>query len=439
MNKDGNSPRLRGDNPISAEDEDVFKRAPVADAFAQEVLALDASEGATVGVFGPWGSGKTSLVNLARRTFEGARVPVLDFNPWMFSRAEQLVERFFAELSAELKLRDLGAVGEALEDYGGALSGNVGAIAKIAGVLLQRREGGTSGRRKKVTSTLRKRDRPIVVVLDDIDRLSPSEIREIFKLVRLTASFPNIVYIVLCDRQRVEGALSEQGLPGRDYLEKIIQWSFNLPEVPTHLLAYQLYEAIVIALADIESPGPLDKVVWDGIRDDIVRPLIRNMRDVRRYAIAIRATVGGLDGQVARGDVLALEAIRLFLPDVFRLLPGAIDGLTGMTQAVERSLDGMMLQDPHDPLSGLNKALKAQVDGLIATAERDRDIEAARTANAVVGAMLEHLFPVGAQLQQVSDGDSAPYVNEDAAEHLAERRMAHEAVLRLYLERVIRS
>ena len=63
MNKDGNSSRLRGDNPISAEDEDVFKRAPVADAFAQEVLALDASEGATVGVFGPWGSGKTSLVS----------------------------------------------------------------------------------------------------------------------------------------------------------------------------------------------------------------------------------------------------------------------------------------------------------------------------------------------------------------------------------------
>ena len=263
MNKDWNSTPLQGDNPISDDGDDVFKRVSVADAFAKQVLALDASEGTTVGVFGPWGSGKTSLVNLARQRFERARVPVLDFNPWLFSGAEQLVERFFAELSAELNLRDLRAVGKALEDYGGALSGKVGATVKVAGVRLRRREGGTSGRRKTVASTLRKRDKPIVAVLDDIDRLSAPEVREVFKLLRLTASFPNIIYIVLCDRQRAEEALSEQGLPGRDYLEKIIQWSFDLPEVPRHLLAGQLTEAIENALVGIESPGPFDKDAWE--------------------------------------------------------------------------------------------------------------------------------------------------------------------------------
>ena len=364
-------------------------------------------------------------------------MPVLDFNPWLFIGAEQLVERFFAELSAELNLRDLRAVGKALEDYGGALSGKVGATVKVAGVRLRRREGGTSGRRKTVASTLRKRDKPIVAVLDDIDRLSAPEVREVFKLVRLTASFPNIIYIVLCDRQRAEEALSEQGLPGRDYLEKIIQWSFDLPEVPRHLLAGQLTEAIENALVGIESPGPFDKDAWEDIREDIVRPLIRNMRDVRRYAIAIRATVGGLEGQVARADVLALEAIRLFLPDVFRLLPAATDGLTGMTQAVDRRLDEMTLQSPDDPLSGLNKGLKDQVDGLITAAGKDRNPDAARTVGEVVEAMVSQLFPVGARLRMLSNGDSAPYVNDDAVKHLSERRVAHEHVLRLYLERVI--
>ena len=148
--------------------------------------------------------------------------------------------------------------------------------------------------------------------------------------------------MVSCDRLRVEQALGErgQGLSGRDYLEKIIQWCYDLPEVPSHLLAQQLYEAIEHSLADIENPGPFDGEVWADIRADIVQPLIRNMRDVRRYAIAIRETVGGLDGQVALADTLALEAIRLFLPDVFRLLPGAIDGLTGMTRASIDALTG---------------------------------------------------------------------------------------------------
>lgn len=61
---------------------------------------------------------------------------------------------------------------------------------------------------------------------------------------------------------------------------------------------------------------------------EVIRPLLRNMRDVRRYAAAIHGTVRDLDGQVALADVLALEAVRIFLPDVFRQMHGAVDGLT---------------------------------------------------------------------------------------------------------------
>ena len=233
------------------------------------------------------------------------------------------------------------------------------------------------------------------------------------------------------------GVFGEQapGLSGRDYLEKIIQWSFNLPEVPSHLLARQLEQAIKRALAAIENPGWLDEEVWSKARVEIVRPLIRNMRDVRRYAIAVRSTVGGLEGQVALADVLALEAVRVFLPDVFGLLSGAIDGLTGMTQAVERRVDRMRLQVLEDPFPGLNKWLKKQVDGLSTAAGKDRAAEAARTAREVVEATVDNLFPVGAGLRSLSDGNSDPCVNHDAAKHLRARRVAHEHIFRRYLER----
>jgi len=61
---------------------------------------------------------------------------------------------------------------------------------------------------------------------------------------------------------------------------------------------------------------------------EIIRPLLRNMRDVRRYTASVAGTVRDLDGQVALTDVLALEVVRIFLPDVFRLLSGSVDGLT---------------------------------------------------------------------------------------------------------------
>ena len=105
MNENGNSTSLPGDNPIQDHGDDVLERTVVDDTFARQVLDLGASEGAAVGVIGPWGSGKTSFVNLVRQTFESEDVPVLDFNPWLFNGTEQLVKRFIAELSMELKLR----------------------------------------------------------------------------------------------------------------------------------------------------------------------------------------------------------------------------------------------------------------------------------------------------------------------------------------------
>ena len=111
------------DHPIEGTKQDSLQRSELAKSFARRVLSLPASKGLVVGVFGPWGSGKTSFINLARSTFEESSVPVLDFNPWMFSGAEQLVERFFAELSAELNLRKLNELGEALDEYGTALTG----------------------------------------------------------------------------------------------------------------------------------------------------------------------------------------------------------------------------------------------------------------------------------------------------------------------------
>ena len=79
---------IPGDNPILHVRDDVLGRGPIAESFARQVLALDVSLGAVVGVLGKWGSGKTSFVNMARDDFRSAGSPVLDFNPWMFSGAE---------------------------------------------------------------------------------------------------------------------------------------------------------------------------------------------------------------------------------------------------------------------------------------------------------------------------------------------------------------
>ena len=407
-----------GDNPIRAQEEDALGRFDLARSFAQQVLALDTANGAVVGVLGPWGSGKTSFVNLARDEFTSVGVPILDFNPWMFSGAEQLVESFFVELAAQLKLLpELAEVGKGLEDYGEAFSGmgwlplvgpwmeRASGAAKILGKVLQNRKQGIGGRRGTVDKALAEIEMPIVVILDDIDRLSTSEIRDVFKLVRLTASFPNIVYIVAFDRERVEEALSEQGVPGRAYLEKILQVAVDLPVVPFLVLNQQIFSAIDGALADIENPGRFDEQIWPDAFMEIIRPLIRNMRDVRRYAASIHGTAKSLDGQIALADVLSLEAIRVFLPDVFKLLHGTLSALT--------NVGGNHRESPQ---------MKAQIEALFAAGGPHKE---------VVQAMIERLFP--AAQRHISN---THYGADWKGRWLRERRIAHEDILRLYLERV---
>ena len=203
---------------------------------------------------------------------------------------------------------------------------------KILSLIIERRKlasGGAVGElRSNIKKALEKIDEPIIVVLDDIDRLTTAEIKSVFKLVRLTANFPNIIYVMAFDREHVEKALDEQGLEGRNYPDKILQVAIDLPAIPDQTLSGQLLDALNDVIAGIESPLHLDNEAWDDIFFEIIRPLILNLRNVRRYAATVHGALIALNGQVALADVLALEAVRLFLPNVFAKLHGAVNSLT---------------------------------------------------------------------------------------------------------------
>ena len=100
------------DAPIKSSADDNLGRAPVAHDFAESIRELDASEGLVVGILGPWGHGKSSFINLMREQFEKEpKLTVVDFNPWMFSGSNQLVNFFFTEIGAELNVKNRNKFG----------------------------------------------------------------------------------------------------------------------------------------------------------------------------------------------------------------------------------------------------------------------------------------------------------------------------------------
>ncbi|ADV28442.1 KAP P-loop domain protein [Pseudoxanthomonas suwonensis 11-1] len=409
--------KLPVDNPITSARADALGRASQAQLFAENILGLDSDNGVVAAVLGPWGSGKTSFINLAKECIRERGVPVLEFNPWMFSGADQLVQAFFSELSAQLKQKDFGEISELIDDYGELISGlawvplvgpwlaRLKAAFEIISRILRGRAGSADERRRRIQEALKGLDEPIVVILDDIDRLTHTEVRDIFKLVRLTARFPRIIYLLAFDRLMVECALGEGGLPGREYLEKIVNLGFDLPRIPEQVMDTQIIGVLGDSLGDAPGVESIDRDAWLDIYAEIVRPLIKNMRDVRRYSLAAYSSAHGLEGRVAIADVLGLEAVRIFIPDVFDRLHAYAPVLTG---ADLPSSDSQYAAD--------------QIRELLDSSGNNRD---------VVLSMIKRLFPAA----QKYVGGSA-YGVDFKNGWLARRRVAHEDVLRFYLERL---
>jgi len=120
---------FKPDQPIESEKDDVLGRASFAQSLAEAILSYGHSDSIVTALYGTWGSGKSSVVNIVLEHIKSnaANLPaankpiVVRFNPWNYSDQNQLVAQFFRELSIILKRRDYGEdarkVGEQLEVY----------------------------------------------------------------------------------------------------------------------------------------------------------------------------------------------------------------------------------------------------------------------------------------------------------------------------------
>lgn len=329
-----NSETARGaDEPISRPDQDELHRSTFARALARQVDAAPKASGFVIGVTGPWGDGKTSVLNMASAYVTELAPGAIQFkfNPWLFESSGDLVNRFLLELGERLQHeQSLGGqvrsrLKRLMRDYGGVL----GQLGEAVAQQLQRASAHDT--RDELREELAVLGRPIVVFIDDIDRLTAAEIRDVMRLVKLVADFPWTVFVLAFDRERVERALAE-GVGGREddgraYLEKIVQVSAELPRVmPTEL--EQLFERSLEDLSRrLDKPLPTSRR-WRAIIHRVIGPQLRTLRDVRRYLAAAAMTIELANDEIDLADLLALEAIRLYVPEAHAFVLDHVDLLT---------------------------------------------------------------------------------------------------------------
>ena len=414
-----------GDQPIDDLSQDELGRDRFVEALRDEVRDAPV-DGFVIGVTGDWGSGKTSVINMALNPLarEGG-FRIVRFNPWLFSGTPQLVEHFFSELSGQLRDAGRRIKGDRLVRLSEAISGYADILDPLrfapgvdAAVRAGRASAGLLGRfGRKPTSAeetkaaldtlLAEHYERLVIVVDDIDRLTDPEIRDVMRLVRLVGDFPNTTYVLAYASDAVAQALAGDKGPraGQAYLEKIVQVTHAVPAIDPEQLSTLLLGRIEGALAGLFYE--LDRAHWSSIYMGL-RSYFRTLRDVLRYANAVRSPAKGLVGELDVADILGLEALRIFEPGVW----GRIDELA---EPLTKPGDQYFVSTDRD-------AADEQIRRLPADAARPDQVRD----------LLRVLFPVA----QRAPGQSS-YGSDFTGSWRRRGRVAHIENLRVYLGRQV--
>ncbi len=310
-------------------------------------------------------------------SLEGPNAPyVVEFNPWQWTAQEKVAQAFFEQVGASLGQEQDGdkarqAAKEWLE-YGqylkigshvttgvrkavpvalailGALNLAGGVIPQLNGVLiavgiiamllagvlswssglLEKVGKAIEARastldvpiklqRKKLFDALTALDRPLLLVIDDIDRLTSGEIALLFQLVKANADFPNLIFLLLFDRDVVSKALDRVvDSKGSEFLSKIVQVGLHVPGIDPAQVHKLLFEGLDRLLTHPDAQRLFDPVRWGNVFHGGLKHYFTNIRDVNRFIGSLSFHIGIFSGQAAFEvnpvDLIAIEAIRVF-------------------------------------------------------------------------------------------------------------------------------
>ena len=355
------------DKPIEKADEDLLGRSDFAKQFGKSICEYDSKDGLVIGLYGKWGSGKTSIINMAiseipvdesekkkwysrvykriKKIFTSQKTEeedqchypiVIKFSPWNYSDKNNLISLFFHELKNKLGVakgeENKGKIGKAISQYsdiidvlsfipvaGPAIALILKTISKSKGAKLMQAPS-LYDAKEKLCEALEDFNHKIIVFIDDIDRLTTPQIKDIFQLVKQVGDFPNIIYVLTMDREIVCNALSEyHNIDGDEYLKKIVQVSFEVPEIDkttVHEILRDRLNDIVHKNKDEEEFE--NNAYFEKVLENCVNPYIKNIRDTNRLLNSFQFKYTALWKETSFVDLLAITAIEIFEPKLYR-------------------------------------------------------------------------------------------------------------------------
>ncbi|GKS85488.1 hypothetical protein AVMA1855_15070 [Acidovorax sp. SUPP1855] len=397
---------------------DKLNRVGFAESAAAALRKVPSSTGLVVSVEGAWGSGKTSALAMIEAILSqpgAAHQPlIVHFNPWLVGEKDALLRHFLSRIAGAINLSDRSRDGKKVakeikayskafdlvklipgaEPWTSLIKSVFDAVGDTADSVSEYKTPDIEAYKQKVEQALLDFKRPIIVFIDDIDRLFPSEVFEMVRIIKAVGALPNVGYVLAWDSAYVSSALDKLGVPyAGSYLDKVVQIRMPLPSLSLSARRKLINDALDELPPEALAPRFRDHdqriagLYYSGLRELLDQP-----RDMARVFNSVRMMEPPLRGEIVFSDILGLAALSVKAASVFELL-----------RSNPRLFVGRLVDD-HGLLEKSEDVIK---DGI---QHRRRAYDACSSPSGVQG-IVHYLFPSVAEAEESYALGRASYVD----------------------------
>jgi hypothetical protein len=307
------------DSPITDEKQDRLKRTCFIKNLYGQITSLPFDDSFCFGLYGNWGEGKTSAINLVKnRLHNDENNIIFEFDPWYLTSKEAILKYFIDEL--ERKLKPTSKEFKVLKKYFSRIN-TVGVTILGSGF----NTGWIAGQndiiklKKNINNLLIRFKKKIFIFIDDIDRLQCDEILLVFKIIKLIGNFKHTIFVLSMDVECVEKTLRNNQID-TDFIDKIVQKQIHLPKAEQNDIEQFFMSEIDNLFQNLNIGNDRKENELEQLFIVYKKHLIKQfstIRDVKRYLNSLSASLPPVVGEVHLLDFLILEIIKVFFPSLY--------------------------------------------------------------------------------------------------------------------------
>jgi hypothetical protein len=317
------------DDPIRTWGEDALGRASLVDSMC---IKLMISKSPVLALFGQFGSGQTSILNLLREHLADKAI-VVSFSTWLPGSQETLTAYLLSDIANEChKQYVVPGLRKSAQRLAKALGQNVPLLRDyLESLPVATQKDDIDG----VKTALARVPKRVIVLLDELDRMEKQELVTLLKMVRGISTLPNLSFVCAGDRKTiVEIAKGSFDDKNNAYFEKFFPVSIQIPEANPETLRRAGTERLVAAFRrrdwfENESEVETFRRHIEGIWDQRIAPFCRNLRATGLLANDVGAAAAPLRREVHPVDLTLIELLRRFKPAIYEIVSRSSEALTG--------------------------------------------------------------------------------------------------------------